>query len=201
MLNKSDENHHTKENTWSNTSPHINSRVDIAPQNTTGTSSKNNDKETNRPMPIERTSYQASDVTPFVVHIQKETLTDNSDTTLHPVTFGRFLKIKAVKGIVNGSLKRIDRNCISLSFVNYTDANNFLNDESLITGKYKAFIPTFNVTRMGVVRGVPIDWTDEKIVSNICVPLRCGPIMKNWRIKRKVNTNNNTRDFVNTGSS
>lgn len=149
--------------------------------------------------PVGRTTYDGTDAAPFVVHVQREFSQSNDGTTLHPVTFGRFMKKNDIKGIVNGSLKRIGRNRISLVFDNYSDANDFLTNSSLSSEGYKAFVPVFNVTRMGVIRGVPSDWTDEDVLSNITVPIGCGQILKIRRLRRKV-TLNGTTDFVNTGT-
>ncbi|CAH2226684.1 jg8743 [Pararge aegeria aegeria] len=150
-------------------------------------------------VPIGRAQYQKSDSAPYVVHVNKEYENSDSSTTLHPITFGRFLQRNKFDGVVNGSLKRVGRNRISMAFSSYMDANKFLLHQSLGLEKYSAFIPTFNVTRMGVVRGVPNDWSDEEILSNINVPLGCGPIIKIRRIKRKV-TVNNVNQFISTGT-
>ncbi|KAL0901574.1 hypothetical protein ABMA27_006795 [Loxostege sticticalis] len=48
---------------------------------------------------------------------------------------------------------------------------------------------------MGVVRGVPVDWTDDEIIENISVPIGCGKIIKARRLKRKISNNGQT-NFV-----
>lgn len=149
--------------------------------------------------PVGRTSYVATDAAPYIVHIQKEHVGENNGVTFHPVTFGRFLKKNSINGIVNGSIKRIGRNRISMSFNNFSDANLFITNSKLNEEKLKAFIPTFTVTRMGVIRGVPTDWEDDEIIENISVPIGCGKIIKMRRLKRKINVNNNVQ-FVNTGT-
>lgn len=148
-------------------------------------------------VPVGRSCYQQTDAAPYVVHVQKES--NSNATTLHPVTFGRFLKYNNIKGIVNGSLKRVGRNRISLAFSSYSEANWFLGHDNLKKENYKAFIPTFNVTRMGVVKGVPNEWTEEEVLSSINVPIGCGPILKVRRIKRKVFINETTQ-YINTGT-
>ncbi|KAL0892980.1 hypothetical protein ABMA27_014648 [Loxostege sticticalis] len=125
--------------------------------------------------PVARPSYVASDLAPYVVHIQKVSSEPNENLTVHPVTFGFFLKKNGIKNIIDGSLKKIGRN----------HANSFIDCGALKVNNYKAFIPTFNVTRMGVVRGVPTEWSEEDIVNNISVPIGCGKILKARRLKRK----------------
>lgn len=138
-----------------------------------------------------RTQYENTDVAPYVVHIQKKSLSPSDNTVLHPVSFGRFLKKNIFRSIINGSLKKIGRNRLSLSFSNYTDANIFINSPSLLNNNYKVFIPSFHITRVGLIRGVPLDWTPEDIISNINVPIGCGQIMKVRRLNRKVKLNEN----------
>lgn len=147
----------------------------------------NTDQTPKRPS-VARPTYQSSDAAPYLVHIQKQTVSPNDGVTLHPISFGRFLKRNSISGIVNGSLKRIGRNKISLSFSNYQDANLFLENENLQNDGYKVFIPTFSVTRMGIVRGVPSEWSEEEVKDNISVPVGCGQILKVRRLNRKVMT-------------
>lgn len=139
------------------------------------------------PISVARLLYQSSDAAPYTVHVQKIQLSPDDNVILHPITFGRFLKKNAFKNIINGSVKRIGRNRISVDFSDFRDANDFLNSETLITHNFKAFIPSFSVTRMGIIRGVPVDWSDEEIKENITVPIGCGPILKVRRLRRKIN--------------
>lgn len=131
---------------------------------------------------IGRSKYESSDVAPYVVHIQK-----SGDTpTIHPVSFGQYLKKKDVKGIINGSVKRLGRNKLCISFSDYNDANIFIADPELASKQLQAFIPSFNITRMGVVRGVPTEWTPEEVQANISVPIGCGKVLKARRFNYKV---------------
>ncbi|KAL0860790.1 hypothetical protein ABMA27_009334 [Loxostege sticticalis] len=50
---------------------------------------------------------------------------------------------------------------------------------------------------MGVVRGIPTDWTDDEVKENISVPIGCGAILKVRRFRRKV-TSNGKSEFVPT---
>lgn len=138
------------------------------------------------PSPIGRILFNETDISPFIIHVQRIQSAPNDDTSLHPVTFGRFLKSNDIHDIINGSVKRIGRNKITLSFSSYMSANSFLNNKNLETHKMKAFIPTFSVTRMGLVRGVPAEWSPEEILENISVPIGCGKIIKVRRINYKV---------------
>lgn len=143
---------------------------------------------------ITRSAYQDTDVAPYIIHIQKEVSQPNDNVSLHPVSLGHFLKKNDFKNIINGSLKRIGRNRISLSFSKYEDANSFLSCSILKSHKYKAFIPSFNITRMGVVRGIPVNWSEDEILDNINVPIGCGKVIKVRRLNKK-NIVNNKAEF------
>lgn len=143
-----------------------------------------NDPNPNQSPHVGRTLFESTDISPFIVHIQRQS-SDNA-TTLHPVAFGHFLKKSSFKNIINGSLKRIGRNRLTLSFNNYLDANAFIKDPCLTKQNFKAFIPTFSITRMGLVRGVPTERSVEDIIENISVPIGCGKVIKARRLNYKV---------------
>lgn len=135
---------------------------------------------------VARALYEATDLSPYVVHIQKIFDTENSAQTLHPITLGHFLKKRRYNNIINGSLKRIGRNRISLSFSRYIDANSFINDPCLTKEKLKAFVPSINVCRIGIIKGVPTEWSPEEIMENVSVPTGCGKVIKARRLNYKV---------------
>lgn len=137
------------------------------------------------PPQIGRKEYNNTDVAPYVIHVQRKESSPSDGSTLHPVTFGKFLQNNVFNNIINGSVKRIGRNRITLSFSNYIDANLFINSNCLNTCNLKAFIPSFNVTRMGLIRGVPAEWSEEEIKNNISVPIGCGEVIKIRRLNFK----------------
>ncbi|KAL0895859.1 hypothetical protein ABMA27_011882 [Loxostege sticticalis] len=138
-----------------------------------------------QPTPIARNLYNESDSAPYVVHVQKIEKTPNEGSPMHALAFGKFLKQNSFQCIVNGSVKQIGRSKISISFSNFNHANLFLTHNSLVANNYKAFIPSFNVTRMGLVRGIPAEWSPEEIMENITVPDDCGKIIKVRRLNYK----------------
>lgn len=137
------------------------------------------------PAPVTRQSYNQSNLAPYVIHIQKIIDSPNDGTTFHPITFGKFLKRNSFNNIVNESLKRIGRKRISLAFNNFLDANAFLKHPSIKTNNLKAFIPTYNVSRIGVIRGVLMDLTPEEVIECCNVPNGCSKILKVRRINIK----------------
>lgn len=137
------------------------------------------------PPPVTRSQYEPYDNAPYVVHIQRITELPNDGSSLHPIMFGKFLKRNAIYNVVNGSVKRIGRNRVSIAFNNHIDANTFINHDSLNSNNLKAFIPTYNVSRMGVIRGVPADLSPEEMMECTTVPSGCGKILKLRRINFK----------------
>lgn len=137
--------------------------------------------------PIGRQKYDHSDRGPYTVYIQYKDENDSPGSTLHPVTFGLFLQKRSREfpNVIDGSLKKMGRNRISVSFHSAADANSFLDSPTLGHNKYSAFIPTFNVTRMGIARGVPLDWSENDIIMNVRVPEGCGRVIKVRRLNYK----------------
>lgn len=137
------------------------------------------------PVPVTRIQYESTDNAPYIVHVQRVTESPNDSSTLHPIIFGKFLKRNAIYNVINGSVKRIGRNRVSIGFNNHIDANAFINHNSLNSNNLKAFIPTYNVSRMGVIRGVPADLSPEEMMECTTVPNGCGKILKLRRINFK----------------
>ena len=141
---------------------------------------------------IGRSVYLSTDTAPYLIHVQRSETAPNDGTILHPITFGNFLKKNNFQNIIPGSVKRIGRNRCAVAFSKFNDANNFLNSELLNAYKFKAFLPTFNITRMGLVRGIPADWNEEEIRANISTPIGCGNIIKVRRLNYKVHVDGTT---------
>ena len=87
------------------------SKVDIT--KSPSSSSQNQDL---RPLPVGRVTYQQSDIAPYIVHVQKEQTEPSQNTTIHPISFGHFLKKSAYSNIINGSLKKLEETGFLLLF-------------------------------------------------------------------------------------
>ncbi|KAL0818181.1 hypothetical protein ABMA28_008693 [Loxostege sticticalis] len=143
------------------------------------------DSQPSSTLDLSRKCYNNTDVAPYIVHVQRVLKSPNDGSTMHSVSFGKFLQKNGFKNIIQGSVKQIGRNKIALSFSDFTDANSFINHQSLAPNDLKAFIPSFNVTRMGLVRGIPAEWSPEEIIANTKVPIGCGEIIKVRRLNHK----------------
>ena len=137
-----------------------------------------------------RKNYLNSDKGPFIVHVIK---VGDLPTTLHPITFGRIMKSIQVANIINGSIEKVGRNRISVSFKSATNANEFINNNLLLTKDLKAFIPSFNICKMGIIRGIPTDLSHEEIIDLVSVPENCGKVIKARRLNYKVSVDGTTQ--------
>ncbi|KAJ0172469.1 hypothetical protein K1T71_002741 [Dendrolimus kikuchii] len=100
--------------------------------------------------------------------------------------FGKLMVNAKIGKIAQQGIKNVGRNRVSVEFLTPHDANEFVSNPILADSKYEAMIPTFNVTRMGIARDVPPDWSMEEFVNKIELPQGCGKILKARRFNRKV---------------
>ncbi|XP_026746182.1 uncharacterized protein LOC113507525, partial [Trichoplusia ni] len=147
---------------------------------------------TTAPSLIARSKYSNTDVAPQIVFASLVESDPKSGTSIHPVKFGQMLMRLKVKNITQDGIKRIGRNRISVKFKGPEDANAFLNNADVKSKGYITVIPTFNMTRMGVVKGVPADWTDLECFDDLSTPVGFGKILKIRRMNRKVQSEGKT---------
>ncbi|XP_047518799.1 uncharacterized protein LOC125058703 [Pieris napi] len=93
-----------------------------------------------------------------------------------------------ISSIIHDGVKNVGRNKITVEFSFAEAANNFLVNPVLSMCKFKAIIPTYNITRMGLVRGVPVDWSMDELVISLELPPGCGEVLKSRRLNRKTIT-------------
>lgn len=130
-------------------------------------------------------AYTTLDKGPYVVHVSRSEPDLSAGTTIRPIKFGQFLSTHKFRNITADGVKRVGRNKISVEFLSAEDANNFISSPILPMCKYVASIPTFNVTKMGLVRDVPTDLSMDEFVDAIVLPPGCGIILKARRLNRK----------------
>ncbi|KAJ8716723.1 hypothetical protein PYW07_006201 [Mythimna separata] len=132
-----------------------------------------------------RIIYTKMDNPPYIVHVSLKH-EQTSGTVLQPIKFGMFLTTNNVSNVRLDGIKRIGRNRVSVEFKSYQDANSFLNNTILTKNSYIASIPQYNITRMGIVRDIPVEWSEDDVIKHIQVPEGCGPVIKARRMSRKV---------------
>ncbi|KAI5641755.1 hypothetical protein NE865_06059 [Phthorimaea operculella] len=122
---------------------------------------------------------------PYIVHVQFAEENGKSGQLYIPRLF-IFLIPKWNEKYHTERSKRIGRNRLSISFGSWKEANLFVLNEVLAgQRKYTASIPTFNLCRMGIVKGIPESWTHDEIIENIKVPEGYGEILRSRRMNRK----------------
>ncbi|KAL0880178.1 hypothetical protein ABMA27_002643 [Loxostege sticticalis] len=130
-------------------------------------------------------AYSDNDKGPFIVHVSQVENGPSAPTSIHPIRFGKFLVRNNIKNVAVDGVKKIGRNRLSVEFTSANAANSFLNNDVLSLYKYTATIPTYNVTRMGIIKGIPPDWTMDELAESLTVPDGCGILLKARRLNRK----------------
>ncbi|XP_045502915.1 uncharacterized protein LOC123699911 [Colias croceus] len=129
--------------------------------------------------------YSGDEVGPYIVHVSRVENDPSAGLSIRPIKFGSFLYRQKVPNILRDGVKSVGRNRISVEFVSAEDANNFLSLPALAEAKFKAFIPTYHITRMGIVKGIPVEWTMDDLVECAEFPNRHGRILKARRLNKK----------------
>lgn len=137
-------------------------------------------------------TYSPDDSAPFIVHVSKIVENPSAGTVLRPIKFGHFLFFNKIQNVSQDGVKRVGRNRVSVEFRSAEDANAFLNHPALAAAKYEAIIPSYSVTRMGIVKQVPVEWTMEELVESISVPSGFGRVIKARRLNKKTSVNDST---------
>ncbi|KAL0850017.1 hypothetical protein ABMA28_006642 [Loxostege sticticalis] len=133
-------------------------------------------------------AYSDNDKGPFIVHVSQLENGPSSPTFIHPIRFGKFLVKNNIRNVSVDGVKKIGRNRLSIEFTSANAANSFMNNELLSVHKYVATIPTYNITRMGIIKGIPPDWTMDELAESLTVPDGCGILLKARRLNRKLMT-------------
>lgn len=139
--------------------------------------------------------YTEQDNGPFIVHVHRAETNPRAGTTINRIQFGKIMVNSKIGKIAQQGIKNVGRNRISMEFLTPHDANNFISNPLLNSLKFKAIIPTFNITRMGIARDVPTDWTMDEFVSNVELPPGCGEILKARRFNRKLRHQDGTTEW------
>lgn len=145
----------------------------------------------------EARGYNADDDGPFVVHISKESSAD-SKSSLKAIYVGMLLTQANVTNIKKDGIKSVGRNRVSVTFDKAADANSILKNPMLDKYKLSANIPTYNISRMGLVRGVPTDWSMTDFVKGTNLEEGKGRILKARRLQRKVTKEDGSPSWVPT---
>lgn len=129
--------------------------------------------------------YSADDRGPFTVFVSRKELDPSSGTSLKILKVAQFLHNNNIKGIIEGGIKALGRNKISVNFKTPEEANSFAQNSLLESNGLLAHIPRFHVFRLGVVKNIPTEWTLEELISGISTPSYCGEVVRARRLNFK----------------
>lgn len=137
--------------------------------------------------------YVDSDKGPYIVHLSEKMKTDKEIAQdIHDVIIGLKLKKLKVKGI--SEIKKVSRRELKVIFTNKELANEFLSGRSPKDLGVNAYIPKYNVTKVGIIFDIPTKFSEADLMDNLESEL---PIMEVYRCqKRKVENGNKTRDWI-----
>lgn len=132
--------------------------------------------------------YNNLDRPPYITHVTKISK-DEKQSNLYDVDFGHFMFKNKIHPVCNG-VKSVGRNRLSVEFKTAAEANSFVKSDVAKKNSYNVFIPTYQVTRLGVTKGIPPHWSIEDILENITVPQGFGKVLKARRLNYRFNTGN-----------
>lgn len=139
--------------------------------------------------------YTANDKAPFFVVVSNS----ESSSPLRALDLAQLLHKNKINNIANGGIKSLGRNKVSIEFKSADAANNFINIPFLKIHKLLVSIPTYHITRMGILQQVPLEWTLEELVLGLQSPENCGPVIRARRLNRKIMRDGKT-DWVPSSS-
>jgi hypothetical protein len=142
--------------------------------------------------------YTHVDKGPFVVHICRKEPDPSAGLTLQALRLAQLLHKNKVQGVVEGSIKSMGRNKVSVSFKSAQVANDFCQSDLLNRNKLVADIPKYLLSRTGVVQDIPTDWTLEEVVEGIEYPVGFShvQIIKARRMSRKIRREGQPPEWV-----
>ncbi|XP_070152117.1 uncharacterized protein Cyt-b5 isoform X1 [Polyergus mexicanus] len=122
--------------------------------------------------------YTKSCQGPFEIVI---TSTGAANTSIHPLTVGRLLSSTLKKDILE--IKKLGFSKISAQFKSRDAANNLINNPILNANNLIAYIPSYRVSRQGIIRNVPLDLSESTIKEEIDCSVGINSVR---RLNRKV---------------
>lgn len=112
--------------------------------------------------------YSHNDQGPFVVFM--ETLIVNKETkTINDIRVGKLMKVKNLTNDII-ELRQTGRHRIKISFSNKNSANKLINDINLVTDNFKAFIPSQFIQRIGIIKNIETDISNDDLIDNTRCP-------------------------------
>lgn len=202
-LNEESQNVSTVSNN-SNGSSSIRSENENSLNSVIGSNKNVNDKtieSKNNPRKMkEITRYGPDSKGPYVVYIESK---DSAVGRLHKIATSRLIRnIEPEAHMRIDSIASVGRDRIRIQFVSPASANILIESKRLAEHNFKAYIPQYLTRRLGVIRGVDSDISEEELVSMI-KPMfgNSHDVIDVCRLKRKrVNSETNSTELISTQS-
>lgn len=121
--------------------------------------------------------YDETSIGPFLVYVQSN---DSNIGMWHPAKLGKMFLLNKIEGIVE--IMKISRNRVQVEFISYQAANLLITSSCLLKHNLYAFIPSAKVQRIGIIRNIELDLTDDELQTHLktdCSILQVKRIMKN----------------------
>lgn len=108
--------------------------------------------------------YDANDIEPFLIYVESKDTSKNVGN-LHPLSLGKKMFSGNVQGIIE--LTQPNKNRVVCNFKSFDSANMFINSNFVKTNNLNAYIPSFQLARLGIIRHVDTSLTEEDIYENL----------------------------------
>lgn len=149
---------------------------------------------TAQPTPkVENLTYPPEHTGPYIVFVESES-NSRGLGGVHPMALGRWFYDNKITDIQ--SICKQGRNRIRVTFTTGTAANSFLGTSFLTEKNLRAFIPTSNVHRIGIIREVALDLSEAEIIQYLQSPC---PVVHAQRLSRRKTTDGQV-ELVPTGT-
>ncbi|TGZ38134.1 hypothetical protein DBV15_09986 [Temnothorax longispinosus] len=131
--------------------------------------------------------YRVTDEKPFIVHFQHV----QTNVSLHSLQISRMISASFKKDIVE--CKQVGNNKVMVTFSTAKAANSVIDHPLLKQKNLTAFIPSFRVMRVGIVRDIPIEFALSELETEFESSAKISSIS---RMNRKIRENDGTFKFV-----
>ena len=169
------------------------------PSDTATSSSYANNSLSNKFENRNSARYGFTDSGPFHVFLESK---EGNLGRLHPMSIGKLILLHHKEIDQNViEINSVGRNRVKVIFRTFPAANKFLDSKILLEKGIDAYIPTFLIRRIGVVRNVDLSLTDADIVSMLNSDQSYNVmVLSVKRFTRKVSNNGETPIYKNTGT-
>lgn len=137
--------------------------------------------------------YKHSDQGPFIVFVETLKITPDSNS-INDIKVGRLMKRKQMhKYIID--LKVTGRHRVKINFSNKDKANELIDDNNLVIDNFKAFIPDQFIQRIGIVKNIDTEVSENELMENMSCSNKCQ-IKEIIRFIKKTKDENNVETQI-----